>query len=285
MKRGDTSRSNKRPSQAQSRSFLINQVRGQVTIFIIVAILIVGLALTIYFLRPGATVTSGFNEINPNGFIQTCIEGDIEDAVEVVSLQGGSVEPEHFILYQDDKITYLCYTSEYYKTCSVQQALLKEHIESEIEDEIKDEVVNCFNELKRNYEERGYTVNLQPGNVRVELLPKRVVVTFSHTLNVTKTNTEKYGDIERPFNVILNNNLYELVSIANSIIDWESTYGKAETTIYMSYYQDLKVEKKEQQDGSTIYILTDRNTGNKFQFASRSGALPPGYGVEGVSTN
>src|SRR3989344_4359890 len=266
MKRGD--------------SFIANK-GGQVTIFIIAAILIVALVVLIYFLRPGVTTTTGFDEKSPNEFIQICIENDLEDAVNLISSQGGSVNPENFILYQDDKIEYLCYTTEYYKPCSVQQPLLKEHIESEIENKIKSSVVNCFNELKNSYESGAYTVNLQSGNTRIELLPKRVVARFNYTLTTTKTDTERY----ETFNVVLNNGLYELVSISNSIIDWESTYGKAETTIYMTYYKDLKVEKKEQQDGTTIYILTDRNTENKFQFASRSGALPPGYGASGVATN
>ncbi|MFH1240218.1 MAG: hypothetical protein V1672_03295, partial [Candidatus Diapherotrites archaeon] len=97
--------------------------------------------------------------------------------------------------------------------------------------------------------------------------------TFNSSLVLTKESTEKY-DL---FSVVLNNNLYELVSVANSILNWETRYGDSETTNYMTYYHDLKVEKKKQSDGSTIYILTDRNNGNKFQFASRSVAWPPGY--------
>ena len=170
MKRGD--------------SFIVNK-GGQVTVFIIAAILIVALVVLIYFLRPGTTVTTGFDEKSPNEFIQICIENDLEDTVNLISSQGGSVNPENFILYQDDKIEYLCYTTEYYKPCSVQQPLLKEHIESEIENKIKSSVVNCFNELKNSYESRGYTVNLRPGNVRVELLPKRVVARFNYTLTTT----------------------------------------------------------------------------------------------------
>jgi hypothetical protein len=42
------------------------------------------------------------------------------------------------------------------------------------------------------------------------------------------------------------------------------------------YYHDLKVEKKKQIDETSIYILTNRDTGEKFQFASRSYAFPPG---------
>ena len=265
MKRGDISKRNK---------------KGQVTVFIIAAILIVGFAVLIYFLGPGLTGTTGFDAKTPSGFIQTCLEEDIQNAVNLVSSQGGSINPENFILYQSNKIEYLCYTTEYYKTCSTQQADLKEHIESEIKNAIKDKTANCFNELKSNYQEKGYTVNLETGETRAELLPKRVVTTFNYTLTATKTDTERFSS----FNVILNNNLYELTSIANSIIDWESTYGDAETTIYMDYYKDLKVEKVG-RDGSKIYILTDRNTGNKFQFASRSVVWPPGYGIEGIATN
>ena len=77
---------------------------------------------------------------------------------------------------------------------------------------------------------------------------------------------------------MLDNNLYELASIAESIVEWEATYGDSETTTYMNYYHDLKVEKKKQTDGTTIYIVTNRDTRNKFQFASRSVAWPPGYG-------
>lgn len=246
--------------------------RGQVTIFIIVAIVIIGIAVLLYLLTSGAgvTTTAEFDVKNPTVFIQSCLEDDVEDSVETISLQGGSIEPEHYFLYQGDKIEYLCYTEEYYVTCGVQQPLLKAHVEDEIENEISGEVVDCFNQLKDNYERKGYDVQLETGVAKVELLPRRIVVTFGYDLTVSKAETERYNS----FNVILNNNLYELVSIASSIVEWESTYGDAETTIYMAYYPDLKVEKKKQGDGSTIYILTDRDSENKFQFASRSVAWP-----------
>ena len=67
--------------------------------------------------------------------------------------------------------------------------------------------------------------------------------------------------------------------MANSILNWEATYGKVETTLYMNYYRWLKIEYDLKSDGTTIYILTNRDKGNKFQFASRSVVWPPGYGV------
>ncbi|HEA46714.1 MAG TPA: hypothetical protein ENH99_02940 [Candidatus Pacearchaeota archaeon] len=258
----------------------VNRKRGQVTIFIIIAIVIVGIAALIFFLSsPGGETGTDLDEDNPQGFIQFCLEEEIDNAIEKVSLQGGSINPEHSILYNDSEIEYLCFTGEFYRTCVVQQSLLKEHIESEIENEIRDEVVNCFAQMEQVFSNQGFNVELTSGRTRVELLPERVIVGLDYDLTLTK------GDVERfdSFDIVLNNNLYELTSIANSIIEWETSLGDAETTIYMTYYSDLKVEKKKQQDGSTIYILTDRNDGSKFQFASRSGVFPPGYGSTGVS--
>jgi hypothetical protein len=155
----------------------------------------------------------------------------------------------------------------------MQQPMLQQHIEDEIADNVKAVSSECFNSMEESFKKRGYSVNLQKGDMSVELLPKRIVVTFDSSLSLTKTNTARYDS----FRVVVNNNLYELVSITNSILNWEARYGDSETTIYMNYYHDLKVEKQIQSDGSTIYILTDRNTENKFQFASRSLAWPPGY--------
>ncbi|MFH1608059.1 MAG: hypothetical protein ABIA78_02905 [archaeon] len=248
--------------------------RGQVSIFIIIAIIVVVLGIIIYLVYPRIGIDIGDETQNPSAFLQSCLEDEISTAVETLSLQGGSLEPEHYVLYDDEKIEYLCFTEEYYKPCIVQQPLLKKHIEDEIKSEIKAEVNGCLDSMKESYEKKGYDVGLIKGDFVIELLPKRIVTTLDSTLTLTKGGSETH-DL---FRVVLNNNLYELVSITDSIISWETRYGDAETTLYMNYYHDLKVEKKKQTDGTTIYVLTDLNNEKVFQFASRSVAWPPGYG-------
>ncbi len=250
--------------------FVFNK-SGQVTIFIIVAIIIVALGIFLFLFFPQIKVNFGFAE-NPSEFIQNCMEEKIEDTIKILSLQGGSLNPENYFLYSDNRIEYLCYTNEYYIPCVVQQPLLKQHIENEIKNEIKEESNSCFDSLRQNFEGQGFIVNLERGDIIVELLPNIIVVTYDRSLSITKDSTERYEKL----NVVINNNLYELMSIANSILSMEVQFGDSETTIYMNYYHDLKVEKKKQTDGTTIYILTDRSTGDKFQFASRSIAWPPG---------
>ncbi len=250
--------------------------RGQVTIFVITALILIVIAILFYLLYPQIKSTLGLGAKNPNQFIQSCIETQVEEAVATLALQGGSMEPENYFLYKDEKIKYLCYNEEYYLMCVVQQPLLKRHIEEEIKKEISASVQTCFNDLESTFKKKGYSVNLNRGSFEVDLLPKRIVAKFDNSLTLTKGDaTEEY----KSFSVTINNNLYELVNIANSIISMEAKYGDSESTIYMNYYHNLKVEKLKQTDGTTIYILRDRVTGDKFQFASRSLAWPPGYGI------
>jgi hypothetical protein len=251
---------------------------GQVTIFIIIGIIIVAVSILIYQFYPGLKSTLGIEESTPQTYIQSCVEDKLTETVNLISLQGGSVAPENYNLYQNDKIEYLCYIDEFYFPCIVQQPMLKQHIESEIKNEIDTTVNECFDLLEESYVGKGYSVELKTGTKKIELLPQKVASTFNYTFTITKgEDIQKYNS----FSVVLNNNLYELTAIANSIIEWEANYGEAETSIYMNYYPNLKVEKILRSSGNKVYILTDRETGNKFQFAIQGQIWPAGY----VNTN
>ncbi len=258
--------------------------KGQVTIFIILGLIIVGAAALIYFLYPQIQTTF-FKATDPTGFIQTCMEDKIEETVTALSLQGGSMNPQNYFSYYNEElnqlygkglytIEYLCYTNKYMQPCIMQQPLLQGHIKGEIKNEIQQTASSCFSSLKKNYEDNGYSVNLVTGETIIDVLPEKVIVTFNNELTLTKGSTQRYEQ----FSVLVNNNIYELAAVANSILSWESTYGDAPTQAYMKNYHNLLVEKKEQSDGTKAYILTDLNTNDIFQFATRSFAYPPGYG-------
>ena len=243
------------------------------TIFIIIGIIIVAFGVLIYIFYPQIKSLVSSESENPAAFIQTCLEDEIEDTVELLSLQGGSVDPEGYYLYEGNKLKYLCYTNQYYRPCGVQISFLKDHIESEIEREISPVVDTCFEDLKDSFEDIGYEVDIQSGETTVELLPENIVTTLTHKLTLTKGDSEQHDT----FRIILDSKLYELVSITDSIIDWESNYGEAEPLLYMGLYDYLEIEKEPQTDETTVYVLTNINTDDKFQFASRSFAFPPGY--------
>lgn len=248
--------------------------RGQVTIFIILAVLIVAVVGLIYTFYPKIKSTFISELKNPNAFIEDCIEEDLQAATEMVMTQGGSFDPQNYFQYKGDKIEYLCYTNEYYRTCTMQQPMLKEHIEDQIGDSISAKADQCFDELKRSYETQGYKVTLTKRDSSVELLPKRIMMVFNNTLTLQKgDNVENYEDMK----VYYENDLYEFVSIVISILSSETSFGDTEVTTYMNLYRDLKVEKLKQSDGTKIFILTDLTNDNKFQFATRGIAWPAGY--------
>ena len=254
---------------------MVGKKKGQVTVFIIIAILIVAAGVLIYLFVPGIKTATKLETDNPHAFIQECLEDKIKDTVEIITLQGGSFAPVFYYTYEGNDIEYLCYTNDYYELCTVQRAFLSPHIEKEILNEINGDVDFCFDSLETSYTKKNYQVNLERGETLVEILPKRIVVSFDSELTLTKDTTDNYDS----FNIILDNNLYQLTSIAGSIINWETTYGDSDPSTYMNYYRDLKVEKHKQIDGTTIYILTERDTENKLQFASRSLVFAPGYVV------
>ncbi len=247
--------------------------KAQVTIFIIIAIVIVIFAVLVYLLYPTISTTLGYSAKSPSQQIQECIQPTITDSINQVSSHGGSINPEFVYNYQGEKLEYLCYTNENYKTCIMQKPMLLESTQNEIRKNILNVSNTCFDDLEKTYQRQGYQVNLKRGTTTVEIVPNKVIVSYNNTLTITKTDTQSYKD----FKVTVNNNLYQLINIAISILGFETRYGDSETTAYMNYYHNIKVEKKKQSEGTKVYIITDRDSQNKFQFATRSVAWPPGY--------
>jgi hypothetical protein len=247
--------------------------KGQLAIFIILA-LAIALVLILLFVGQGNLITliTGGSPIEQ---IKDCIQEPLEQAIDVVSLQGGSLNPSNYYLYEDKKVEYLCYTEDAYKKCFMQKPLLKQSIEKELETYIKPIAQECINNLKFSLQEKGYLVSSKPIEVKVRLIPNSILLDVKTDLNLEKENKEFYDSIR----IDLSSRLYSFVMHSSSISNWEARYGQSETLIYMYYYPFLKVEKKKQSEGTTIYTLTDRNTLDKFRFATRSVAIPVGLGI------
>lgn len=245
--------------------------RGQLTIFIIVAILVVAIV-ALLFAFPKLRTSVGFEKpLSPENFIQTCLEDTIKENVELISLQGGSLEPAPKVTWQDQNIQYICYTPNSYEACVVQIPFLVQHIEEEIKKSIEEDLNFCFNSLKQTYEDSGYTTNLKKGDTIVELLPSKIVTTINNEFTFSKADETQRRET---FRVVVNNNLYELAGIAQGIMDWEIIMGDSPDQIYMDTFTWLKVEKNRPLgDGEAIYTLTDRDTQDKFKFAVRSWVL------------
>lgn len=256
--------------------FYMRSKRGQVTIFVILALVIV-VIVALIFLYPRIRTTFTTSDISPNTYLRTCIEPTIDKSTEILVKQGGYRNPEGYLDYKGEKIKYLCYTSEYYKTCTVQEPMIKNRFEKELETMIKPKAGECFAKLKEEYEDRNYQITGGNPTIKVSVIPNSINIEYSTELRIKKDDAEQRFD---GFTARKESEMYDLLMIAQSIIDFESTYGDSETTLYLQYYPDLKIEKIKLGDGSKVYTLTNVVSGDKFTFASRSLAWPPGYGLE-----
>ncbi len=247
--------------------------RGQVAIFVIVALLIVAIVIGVAFFRDSLPFVST-TDVDPVGFLKDCIEPEAREALEVLSKQGGYLNPEGFILHEGVEIKYLCYTSEFYKTCVVQQPLIKKHVETELEDILQPKAELCVNNLKQEYEDRNFDVNSGDVDIDVEIVQKRVEVGFLAPMTIVK------GDERRSFEdfgVKIKSEMDSLLGIASTIVEFEAFYGDADPATFMLYYPNLRIEKNRLGDGTTIYKISDVVTKESFTFASRSLVWPPGY--------
>ncbi|MHA1988728.1 MAG: hypothetical protein ACW98D_19050 [Promethearchaeota archaeon] len=245
--------------------------RSQITIFVILALAIV---IVLILLFTGKTnLVAIFTATTPINQIKECVQEPVQEAIDILKLQGGSLDPSLYYLYQENKVEYLCYTEEYYKPCIVQKPLLKQAIEQQIQSYASPKIKNCISSVKANLERKGYQITMSSPQISISLLPGNLLVDLVSDIKIVKEQTESYKSIKTD----MPSNLYNQIILASSIINWESKYGDVETIGYMVYYPFLKVEKKKQGDGTTIYIITDRDSEDKFMFASRSLVLPSGF--------
>lgn len=249
--------------------------RGQTALFIIVAIIIVVGIILIFLFRQEISVILG-GEVAPSDFISSCVNSELRNGVELLSKQGGYSEPEGYRLYMGEKVKYLCYTSQYYLPCYVQQPFIKRHVEQELTTMIQQKTNECVGQLKSEYEKRGYSVTgVSEANVDVQIIPKKIMITVNAPMTVSKETTQTFDKFE----VEMPSQLYNLLAIATSITSYEATYGNTETLIFIKYYPNLGIDKTKLEDGTTIYSVSDAVTKEKFTFASRSLAWPAGYGL------
>jgi len=244
--------------------------KGQLSIFIIIAIVIVIALVVLLLFRKD--IQSWISPTGAQEYIRDCAEQYTEEALQKLEMQGGSLEPENYLLYEDNKVDYTCYTEDYLKRCVMQKPFLKQNIEQELASYIEPRVRGCFEEVESQLERSGSVVTVSQVKVETSLVPNSIVVTIRAPTTIRREGAVRYDN----FKAEVDSEIYELVMLASSISNYEARYGDSDTIPYMMYYPDIRVEKIE-RDLGRVYILTHKPSDEKFIFASRSIAWPAGY--------
>jgi hypothetical protein len=250
--------------------------RTQITIFVILALVIIAVLLVIFYPSISkAWINPTIGEMIP----KDCVEKVVRAELNMTMTHGGEVKPLLYFNYKNQSIAYVCYTSEWYKTCVMQKPFLKQDIEKEVLKYSSDKVKSCYEGMIQNMKNRGYVVEVSGDKkVDISLEPKKIVVSTNINLILEKNDVKTTLDSDQ-LQIKLNSNAYDMIMIASSIQNFEARYGDSTPEDYMIFYPNIKVQKLKQSDGTKVYIINDRNTGEVLQFATRSLAWPPGFAL------
>lgn len=245
--------------------------KGQVTIFIILAILIVSAILLYSFWLKPTYLSSSSEKLK----IESCVEDVLREAISELALTAGQLEPEFSYQFSGQDIPYLCYSGEYYKQCTVQNPFPEKTFEDNLYVLTEKEIESCYTESVKNLKSKGYSISGEVPDYSLELQSGKVVVTFLEGISITRDSVSETGDLK----VEYPSKIYEQLLIATSILQQEIQFGDSDVTTIMQLYPEFLIEKLKRDEGTTLYVITDKDTKTKYQFASRSLAWPPGYGL------
>ncbi len=173
---------------------------GQVTIYIIIAVILIAIVV-LFFLFRGGVIPSPFGgqgESNPNEYLRGCLEDRVNEVVVELSHQGGSLNPtlyKNFKFEEESrayKISYLCYNVNSYLPCVNQQPNLVGHFEEELGNEVGEEINSCFVKLKNSYTSAGYEKTETGENTyEVQIIDGKILINYNQKLQFTKGETTK----------------------------------------------------------------------------------------------
>jgi len=247
---------------------------GQISIFVIVAI-VLAVSIVIVFIvsRGGKPVISTGQEETPQRFIDSCIRDASGGVIVKMFAQGGVIEPRDYVTYGNSKIAYLCKNVNYYEPCVNQYPRYITHLHDELLNAIRDDVQGCFNSLKAELEAKNYVVQMSTFSMNLELKPS--VIEFDIP---TRMKIEKNGVVQdiNGFNTKVKSSLYDTGVVVNEILRQEAEYCNFENVGFSLLYPSFDIRRNGLSDGTKIYDIKYKLTGEEMILAVRGCVIPQG---------
>jgi len=251
-----------------------NNKKGQMTVWIIIAMVLV-LAIVLFFLLRGEITPKVGEKIeeNPKNYIASCVKKNVEEAVEIMLPQGGFVSPEHTKLYNDIKVAYLCYNSQYYDFCISEHPVLLQEMEEEIHKYIEPRIEQCFQDYRSEQEKKDIGISL--GNMEIDIKLEQEIINVKINREVRITEKGENYKINN-FDIDVRSPAYNLGRVAAEIESNEAESCDFDNAKYMTIYPRFKISRIPMSDSTKIYTIEDKDMGKSMNVAIRGCARPPG---------
>ncbi|MDO8563517.1 MAG: hypothetical protein Q7R87_00750 [Nanoarchaeota archaeon] len=255
---------------------MVNKInkKGQVAIWIILAMAIVLILSLLFFFKAKPKISESYDYGNPPAFIESCTKNAILDAEKIIIAQGGFLEPKNFVSYNNVSIEYLCKNAGYFEPCIQQHPYLLIEMEKEIINYSRPIIDECFKQLITELERRNNKVEFKGFDFKLNFVPGRI---RSEIITDIKIRNEQESKEYNNFKIDLISPVYQLGRMVLHIANDEAKYCYFEYVGYMVSNPDLKIEKTTLGDSTKIYSVTDIKSGEKIRTAIRGCAIPAGY--------
>lgn len=252
--------------------------RGQMTIWIIVAVVIVASVVFFLFLNRGPIIGDSRPDggVDITSYMQECIAPKVSEAADLMIPRGGFINPQNTVVFDGLPVEYLCLNQGNFEPCVHQHPVLLKEMRDEIYSYVYPEVDGCFEELRLDFSERNIDANyLSDFDFTVQLQEDLIILDITRETNLAGFGSSGVADdivveVEHP--------LYNLALIALEIANQEATYCYFEFVGYNVLYPRYEIEQFSMSDATTIYTIRDLETAKEMRIATRSCAISPGGG-------
>jgi len=245
--------------------------RGQTTLFIIVGLVIVILVVLLFITRPSIIPIFGEDldqELeNIEEQIKECLTDISDEPIKRIGLQGGylATPTGSYRLYNDSRISYLCYNMQGTEQCS-NRMLLIGSMEDELTTAIQQALPTCLN-VQKFSQFKSYTIST-PENPEIDVSIRNfdTVVALDYPVILTSKRSEASAE-RSEFDVIFDYPLGRLYEVSQEIVNQEAEFGTFDVLYYMlSKKGEIKIYPKKPYPDK-IYTLKHQNSDYIFQFA------------------
>lgn len=200
---------------------ILDNIRGQVTIFIIIGILIAVGVIIMFIFQNDLGISTRYGA-NPTKFIKDCVEKDLIFSVENIISTGGvyysGSNDNQFMTLDGLKLSVLCSTDTPKTSCVNNHPLLREEVERTLEQTFTPKINSCFDKLRKQYANADVFFE----NFEFKLSLKKDFV-FSRLRNVMTITREEESEVYSNFDFSFDSNLYNFIDLSNVIVTAESS--------------------------------------------------------------
>jgi hypothetical protein len=249
--------------------------RGQIALWVILALAIAGIVL-LFFTFGRSIISSKGTQFNPQQAVELCIKDIVNEAVDKMLPQGGFLEPEHYKLYNETKMTYLCEIPEDFEPCINLHPMLLTEIREEIKKYVEPKIESCFEPMEKQAREKKIDITLGALEWGIALAPKKIIMNVTRETKITeKEETRTIDD----YSLEIPNPVYDMALVAANIVDSESTSCNFDYVSYMLMNKNIDIKRNMLSEYTKLYTLEDRDSGKIMNFAIRGCAIPVGLPI------